>query len=41
MEEKNSDRAIALMLGHLDHIEAVLDLSLPEDTEMDLEAIFG
>ena len=41
MEEKNSDRAIALMLGHLDHIEAVLDLSLPEDTEVDLEAIFG
>lgn len=41
MEAGNVDSAIALMLGHLDHIEATLDLSLPEDTEVDLDAIFG
>ncbi|WP_312711586.1 FCD domain-containing protein, partial [Stenotrophomonas sp.] len=41
MEEGNIEKAIALMIGHLDHIEATLDLSLPEDTEVDLEAIFG
>jgi len=41
MEEGNPDRAIALMLSHLNHVEATLDLSLPEDSEADLEAIFG
>ena len=29
MEEGNIEKAIALMIGHLDHIEATLDLSLP------------
>ncbi|WP_081803682.1 GntR family transcriptional regulator [Halotalea alkalilenta] len=41
MEKKGPDAAIALMLGHLDHIEATLDLSVPNDPEVDLEAIFS
>ena len=41
MQEGDADKAIELMVGHLDHIEATLDLSLPEDSEVDLEAIFG
>lgn len=41
MEEGKLDAAIAAAIGHLDHIEATLDLSLPEDTEVDLNAIFG
>lgn len=41
MEKGELDAAIAAAVGHLDHIEATLDLSLPEDTEVDLHAIFG
>ncbi|MBD1597150.1 FCD domain-containing protein [Pseudomonas typographi] len=41
MEQGQVDEAVRLMLGHLDHIEATLDLSLEEDTEVDLEHIFG
>lgn len=41
MEQAQVDEAIQLMLGHLDHIEATLDLSVEEDTEVDLEDIFG
>jgi DNA-binding GntR family transcriptional regulator len=41
MEQGRVDEAIRLMLGHLDHIEATLDLSLEEETEVDLQAIFG
>lgn len=41
MEQGQVDQAITLMLGHLDHIEATLDLCVEEDPEVDLEAIFG
>ncbi|WP_407310252.1 GntR family transcriptional regulator [Pseudomonas sp. nanlin1] len=41
MEQGQVDEAIRLMLGHLDHIEATLDLCVEEDPEVDLEAIFG
>jgi DNA-binding GntR family transcriptional regulator len=41
MEKGELEAAIAAAIGHLDHIEATLDLSLPEDTEVDLNAIFG
>ncbi|HEY0209002.1 GntR family transcriptional regulator [Acerihabitans sp.] len=41
MERGEMDRASELMLSHLDHIEATLDLSLPENTDVDLDAIFG
>jgi DNA-binding GntR family transcriptional regulator len=41
MQKGDLTAAIAAAIGHLDHIEATLDLSLPEDTEVDLSAIFG
>lgn len=37
---RNGDRAAALMLEHLDHIEASLDLSPPTDRDMRLEDAF-
>jgi hypothetical protein len=41
MEQGQVEQAIGLMLAHLDHIEATLDLSVEDDAEVDLEAIFG
>ncbi|MFK3704916.1 GntR family transcriptional regulator [Klebsiella sp. NPDC088457] len=41
MELRQEEQAINLMLSHLDHIEATLDLSIDEDIEIDLEEIFG
>nr|WP_280517400.1 GntR family transcriptional regulator [Pseudomonas baltica] len=41
MEQGEVEAAIGLMLGHLDHIEATLDLSLEDEAEVDLHAIFG
>ncbi|ABE36639.1 bacterial regulatory s, gntR family protein [Paraburkholderia xenovorans LB400] len=41
MEKGDIDGAVAAAIGHLDHIEATLDLALPEDIEVDLSAIFG
>jgi DNA-binding GntR family transcriptional regulator len=41
MEQGQLEQAIGLMLAHLDHIEATLDLSVEDDAEVDLEAIFG
>ncbi|MBB5499817.1 GntR family transcriptional regulator [Paraburkholderia sp. MM5384-R2] len=41
MQRGDLTAAVAAAITHLDHIEATLDLSLPEDTEVDLSAIFG
>lgn len=41
MEQGQVEQAISLMLAHLDHIEATLDLSVEDDADVDLEAIFG
>ncbi|MEI2352690.1 hypothetical protein V7R93_25985 [Klebsiella pneumoniae] len=41
MEKRQEEEAISLMLDHLNHIEAMLDLSPGEDSEVDLEEIFG
>ncbi|MDH6147532.1 MULTISPECIES: GntR family transcriptional regulator [Paraburkholderia] len=41
MQKGDLTAAVAAVIGHLDHIEATLDLSLPEDMEVDLSAIFG
>ena len=41
MELRLEEKTINLMLSHLDHIEATLDLSIDEGTEIDLEEIFG
>lgn len=41
LEQDNEEEAIRLMISHLDHIEATLDLSVDDDTDVDLEAIFG
>lgn len=41
IERREVDEAIGLMLAHLDHIEETLDLTVEEEQEVDLEAIFG
>lgn len=41
IEAKQADRAAAAMLHHLDEIESVLDVHVPEPEELDLEAILG
>jgi DNA-binding GntR family transcriptional regulator len=40
IESGNAERAARLMLEHLDHVEAALDLTPPVETEVDLEAAF-
>jgi len=41
LEQNNEKEAIRLMLDHLAHIEATLDFSIDDDTDIDFEAIFG
>jgi len=41
LEQNDEKAAIRLMLEHLAHIEATLDFSIDEDTDVDFEAIFG
>jgi DNA-binding GntR family transcriptional regulator len=38
---RRADRAAALMLEHLDHIESSLDLSPRRDAKVDLAAALG
>ncbi|MFL9878621.1 GntR family transcriptional regulator [Herbaspirillum rhizosphaerae] len=37
----NAEQAVASMIEHLNHIEAVLDMSVPPSEEEDLEAVLG
>lgn len=37
----DGDRAAAMMIEHLDHVEGTLDLSQGPDEEIDLEAVFA
>lgn len=37
----NAEQAVATMIEHLNHIEAVLDMSLPPSEEEDLEAVLS
>jgi len=37
----NTEQAVASMIEHLNHIEAVLDMSLPPSEEEDLEAVLS
>ncbi len=41
IESGGAERAAKLMLEHLDHVEAALDLTPPVETEGDLEAAFS
>ena len=41
IEAGNAERAARLMLEHLDHIESALDLAMPAEEEVDLEAVFS
>lgn len=41
IESGGVERAAKLMLEHLDHVEAALDLTPPVETEADLEAAFS
>ena len=41
IERRRADRAAQLMLEHLDHIEASLDLRAPREAEVDLAAVLG
>lgn len=38
---KNSDRAVQLMLHHLDHVESSLELQTAKSNGLDLEQVFG
>ena len=41
IDSGGAERAAKLMLEHLDHVEAALDLTPPVETESDLEAAFS
>ena len=41
IEKRDADQAVDLLITHLDHIEATLDLSVGEEQEVDLHEIFG
>jgi DNA-binding GntR family transcriptional regulator len=41
IEKRDADLAVSLLISHLDHIEATLDLSVGEEQEVDLHEIFG
>lgn len=41
LEQGNEEQAIGLMIAHLDHIEATLDLSIDDEVDVDLDAIFA
>lgn len=41
IEAHNVEQAARLMAEHLDHVESALDLSVREEKELDLEAVFA
>ena len=41
LEAREADRACALMVEHLDHVENTLRLEMPTDTQVDFEALFA
>jgi len=41
LEASDADRACALMVDHLTHVENTLRLEMPADEEIDLEAVFS
>ena len=41
LEARAADRACALMVEHLDHVENTLRLEMPADTEVDFETLFA
>lgn len=41
LEARDADKACALMVEHLDHVENTLRLEMPADTEVDFETLFA
>lgn len=41
LEAQDADKACALMVQHLDHVENTLRLEMPVDAEVDFEALFS
>ena len=41
LEARDADKACALMVEHLTHVENTLRLEMPADDEIDLEALFA
>jgi DNA-binding GntR family transcriptional regulator len=41
LEARDADKACALMVEHLDHVENTLRLEMPADTEVDFQALFA
>ena len=41
IQARDGEGAASLMAKHLDHVEHALDLQLPQDEEIDFEAVFA